>query len=168
MLWRVAHLVVLVALGVVASTSAAAADPRVFRGPGIVLRTPSGWYVTNAPLNGITNPVQRFVLSSYRVPTGRPDFDGNYAPPPRGVVVQLLEEMPPLNNGGVWPQRPLRFRLPRLGLMEGFGGDRWGEVRFREHGRRFYIFLGIGRHASSARIGLSLESLDGMTITARH
>jgi hypothetical protein len=83
------------------------------------------------------------------------------------VVVQVLEEMPPLNNGGVWPQRPLRFKLPRLGLMEGFGGDRWGELRFRQHGRRFYIFIGIGRRASLARIGISLKSLDGMTITAR-
>jgi hypothetical protein len=66
MVWRAGHLVALVALGVVASTSVAATDPRVFRGSGIVLQMPIGWHVTNIPLNGITNPVQRFVLSSYR------------------------------------------------------------------------------------------------------
>jgi hypothetical protein len=146
--------------------TAAHAGPRVFRGPGIILRYPAGWSVGNDPLNGITDPVQRFVLSSYPVSVGRPDFDGNYAPPPRGVIAQLVEEVPPLNNGGVWPPRPRRFKLPPLGRMEGFGGNRWAELRFREHRRRFYVFIGIGRRASSTRIGLLLHSLDGMTITA--
>ena len=147
--------------------TAAGGGLRVFRGPGIVLRYPGRWFVSNEPLNGITDPVQRFVLSSYRVPVGRPDWAAHYAPPPRGVIAQFVEEVPPLNNEGVWPRRPNRFKLPRLGPMEGFGGNGWAELRFREHGRRFYIFIGVGRRASSARIGLLLRSLDDMTIIAQ-
>jgi hypothetical protein len=146
---------------------AAGGGLRAFRGPGIVLRYPRSWFVSTEPLNGIIDPVQRFVLSSYRVPVGRPDFGGNYVPPPRGVIAQLVEEVPPLNNGGVWPMRPHQFKLGRLGRMEGFGGNRWAELRFRDHGRRFYIFIGVGRNASSARIALLLRSLDGMRIAAR-
>jgi hypothetical protein len=83
------------------------------------------------------------------------------------VIAQLLEEVPPLNNGGAWPPRPHRFKLPRLGLMEGFGGNGWAELRFRDHRRRFYIFIGVGREATSAQIELLLHSLDGMRITVQ-
>ena len=142
-------------------------DPRVFREAGITLRYPVNWFANNRPLNAITNPAQRVVLSSYRVRGDRPDFDGNYAPPEHGVIARVLEEMPPLKNGGSWPPRPHNFKLPRLGLMEGFGGNRWAELRFRENGRRFYIFIGIGRRASSAQIATLLRALRSMTITAR-
>jgi hypothetical protein len=158
-------LVLFFAMGGLAA--AASGGPRVFRGPGIVLRYPGGWFVSTEPLNGIADPVPRFVLSSYRVAVGRPGFDGNYAPPPRGVIAQLAEEVPPLNNPGPWPTRPHKFKLGRLGRMEGFGGNRWAELRFRDHGRRFYLFVGVGRRASSARIGLLLRSLDAMKIAAR-
>jgi len=50
--------------------------------------------------------------------------------------------------------------------METFGGNRWGELLFREHGRHFYIFIWVGRRASPAQVGLLLHALDGMTITA--
>ena len=110
--------------------------------------------------------MQRFVLSSYRVPGGGPDFNGTYAPPRRGVIAQVLEEVPPLHNPGVWPARPHRFVLPPLGRMEGFGGKRWAELRFRLHGRRFYVFIGIGRQAPAASVALLLGSLDAMRITA--
>jgi hypothetical protein len=147
--------------------TAASSGPRVFRGSGIFLPYPSDWFVSTEPLNGIINPVQLFVLSSYRVPAGRPAFDGNYAPPPSGVIAQLVEEVPPLNNGGVWPRRPRQFKLGTLQRMEGFGGNRWAEFRFRDQGRRFYIFIGVGCRASSANIEILLRSLDRLTITVR-
>jgi hypothetical protein len=146
------------------SALAAGDDLRVFRGSGIVVRYPDGWYVTNEPLNSITDPVQRFVLSSYRVPTGGAAY---YAPPPRDVIAQLVEEVPPINNDGVWRPRPRRFSLPKLGRMETFGGNRWGEVLFRDHGRHFYIFIGVRRRASSTKVALMLRTLDAMTVTAR-
>jgi hypothetical protein len=109
--------------------------------------------------------VQRFVLSSYRVPAGA-DAGSGYVPSSRGVIAQLVEEVPPIANNGAWHPRPHRFRLPRLGRMETLDGNRWGELLFREHGRHFYIFVWVGRRASSAQIGLLLRALDGMTITA--
>jgi hypothetical protein len=150
---------------VAASTAAGAAGPPVFRGPGIALQTPSDWYVSNQPLNGITDPVQRFVLSSYQVPSGA-DAGGSYMPSSHGVIAQLAEEVPPLANGGVWRPRPHRFTLPGLGRTETLNGDRWGELLFGAHGRHFYIFIWVGQHASSAQIGLLLHAVDGMTITA--
>jgi hypothetical protein len=156
-----------VGLFVFAGSAIAAGDgTHVFRGPGIVVRYPDGWYVTNEPLNSITDPVLRFVLSSYRLPAGA-DANANYAPPTRGVIAELVEEVPPINNDGVWRPRPRRFRLPRLGRLETFGGNRWGEVLFRNHGRHFYIFIGVGRRASSAQVALMLRTLDAMAITAR-
>lgn len=149
------------------SALAAGGGTHVFRGSGIVVRYPDGLYVTNQPLNGITDPVQRFVLSSYRVPAGA-DANGTYAPPTRGVIAQLVEETPPLSNSSDWHPRPRRFSLPRLGLMETLGGNRWGELLFRDRGRHFYIFIGVGRRASSAQVVLMLRTLDAMTITAGH
>ena len=148
------------------SALAVGGGTHVFRGSGIVVRYPDGWYVTNEPLNSITDPVQRLVLSSYRVPAGA-DANGSYAPPMGGVIAQLVEETPPLSNSSDWRPRPHAFSLPRLGLMETFGGNRWGELLFRDHGRHFYIFIGVGRRASSAQVALMLRTLDAMTITAR-
>jgi hypothetical protein len=161
---RVAHLAVLAAVALVASTTADAVAP-VFRGPGILLQTPRGWYASNGPsLNGVSDPVQRFVLSSYRIPAGAGGA-GIYVPSSRGVVAQLAEEVPP-NPSPDWRLRPAYFRLPRLGRMETLGGNRWGELLFREHGRHFYIFIWVGPQASSAQVDLLLHALDGMTITA--
>ena len=165
MMPRVVHLAVLAAVVLVASTTADAVGAPVFRGPGILLRTPRGWYASNGPsLNGVSDPVQRFVLSSYRIPPGAGGV-GIYVPSTRGVVAQLAEEVPPSPSPD-WRLRPAHFRLPRLGRMETLGGNRWGELLFREHGRHFYIFIWVGRRASSAQVGLLLHALDGMTITA--
>jgi len=144
---------------------ARAAAPPVFRGAGIVVHAPPGWFVTGEPLNGITDPVQRFVLSSFRVPAGA-DAGSNYVPSSRGVLAQLAEEVPPVANVGDWRLRPSRFALPRLGRMETLSGDRWGELLFREYGRRFYIFIWVGRRAPSSQVGLLLRALDGMRIAA--
>lgn len=165
MMSRVVQLAVLATVALVASTAAGAVGPPVFQGPGIVLRAPRGWYASNEPLNGVTDPVQRFVLSSYRIPAGVTNAGGSYAPSSRGVVAQVMEEVPPSPSPD-WRPRPQHFTLPRLGSMETLGGNRWGEVLFREHGRHFYIFIWVGQRASQAQVGLLLRALDGMTITA--
>jgi hypothetical protein len=142
-----------------------AAAPRVFREAGIVVRAPAGWYVTSERLNGITEPVQRFVLSSYRVPVGA-DAGNGYVPPSGAVLAQLVEEAPAVHsNPRAWPARPSRFILPRLGRMETLDGNHWGELLFREHGRHFYVFIWVGRHATSTQVGLLLRALDGIRIT---
>jgi hypothetical protein len=141
---------------------ATASAPSVFRRAGLAIRPPVGWYVTTEPLNGITDPVQRFAVSSYRIPIGA-DAGGGYVPSSHGVVAQLDEEAPPI-NGGPWPPRPGHFTLPRLGRMETLDGNRWGEIVFRDHGRHFYIFVWVGRHATKTQVSLLLRALDGIQI----
>lgn len=85
-------------------------------------------------------------------------------PSSRGVIVQLAEEVPPIANGGAWRPRPHHFTLPRLGrvrLLAETVGASFASVSTRH----FYIFIWIGRRASSAQVGLFLHALDGMIIT---
>lgn len=156
-------------LGVAPGLPAAsgATETREFRGPGIVLRYPSGLYLSTRPFDSVADPVQRFVLSTYRVPDGRPDSAGDYTPPANGVIVQLLEDVPAHDFRFKAPPRPASFTLPKLsGHVERFG-DRWGEITFRDHGRGFYIFIAAGRRAPSSEIALVLHALDGLTVSPR-
>jgi hypothetical protein len=155
-------------LGAITLLSAPAAQAKspghVFRRAGIAVRVPAGWFVSTEPLNGVTDPVERFVLSSYRIPVGADAGDG-YVPPARAVLAQLVEEVPPLvSRASAWPKRPSRFAVPRLGRMETFTGRRWGELLFRDHRRHFYVFVWIGRRASSSRVATLLRALDRMRI----
>jgi hypothetical protein len=138
----------------------------VFRGPAIILRYPGSLFVSNRPLNWWSNPAQRFVLANYRVPGNRPNGNGDYTPPLTGVIAQLVEEVPPPDPDFKAPGRPKRFALPKLtNRMEGFG-NRWAELSFRDHGRGFTLFIGVGRDASPGQIALVLHALDGLTIGA--
>ena len=80
--------------------------PRSLGGPGIVLRYPSSVYVSDRPLGSITDPVQRFVLSTYRVPGDVPNAGGGYTPPPTGVIAELLEDVPAPDRDFEAPARP--------------------------------------------------------------
>jgi hypothetical protein len=134
----------------------------------IELRYPSSWYVTNRPLDTITNPVQMFVLSSYRVTGGQLNVDGPDTPPtpsPTGVIARLLEDQPLPSNAGSGPARPLRFSLPRFTPhMEGYNG-RWGAISFVDHRIPFTLFISVGHRAPSVLVAQFLRILDGMTIT---
>src|SRR5947208_7377951 len=89
-------------------------------------RYPAGWFVTNTPLSGITNPVQRLVLSSYRLPASVSSAE-SFTPASHGVAAVLMESLPPYDTG-TWPARPRRFRLGRLVRLENLGGNRWDEI----------------------------------------
>ena len=148
------------------ASHAKAQKSRVFRGPGIVFRYPSSLYVSTSALDSITNPVQRFVLSTYRLSDERPNANGTYTPPLTGVIAELLEEVPPSDPDFQAPPRPRRFLLPKLrDNLEGLG-DRWAEMPFRDDGRDFYIFLGVAARASSTKVALVLRALDALTISA--
>jgi hypothetical protein len=164
--WRLIAVGLATVLALPGLGAASAGSPDVFRGPGLVLRYPASLYVSNRLLNNWGNPVQRFVLSTYRVPDGQPNLNGDYTPPPTGVIAQVLEDVPPPDPGFEAGPRPNRFRLPKLSnYLEGFG-NRWGEIAFRDQTRCFYIFIGVGRLASPAQIALVLHTLDGLTIGA--
>ena len=100
--------VVLVLLSAGISGSTASGGQFVFRNARVAVIVPKSWHATNEPLDYSSNPVQRFVLSSYGVPRGRPNDDGDYIVPRSQVLAQVLEEQaPPLNSNG-FPLRPAR------------------------------------------------------------
>lgn len=142
-------------------------QPRLARrwsdhGAGFGLRYPAGWRVSRLPLLPLGDPVERFVLVNRLPLPGAPLAAGS-----RQVIAMLTEVVPPLRTDvSAFPSRPRRFRLPRLGRLEGFDGDRWTELTFRDRRRGFYLFVGVGIHAAGAVPAL-LASLDTLTVTAR-
>lgn len=135
---------------------------QVFRTTGIAVHVPAGWHISTRPLTNVTNPVQRFVLSSARLPKNANSGNG-YVPPSHAVLAQLIEEVP-ADNSNPWPNRPSRFKLPHLNGMETYAGNRWGELLFRERGRHFYIFVWVGRQATGAQTAKLLHALDGLRV----
>jgi hypothetical protein len=119
---------------------------------------PAGWHVTTRSLTPITDPVERFAL--YSGPLPRPQG------PPRAQQVEavVLEQEPPLPiDLAGFPQRPRHFHVSRLGMLEGFNGKRWGELRFRDHHRAFYVFVGVGSDAR-AQLPRLLAALDSLRV----
>lgn len=110
----------------------------------LAVRFPRGWHVTTRELTPVTDPVERFAIYSGPVP--RP-----LGPPKaRQVIAIVMEVKSPLRVDLVnFPKRPHHFRLSRLGMLEGFSGKHWGELTFRDHGRAFYVFVGVGRQADA-------------------
>ena len=158
-----ATLVAVVALGVALAVALpGGAGSRAVHAAGISVRIPQGWFMTRRPFTGITNPVQRLVISSYRVPAAGFNSVGasDYVPSATGVLVDLMEELPATRNPA-W-QPPGRLRLGRLGGMETFAGRRWAELLIRLRGRHVYAFVWVGRHASALQVQQLLSILNGM------
>jgi hypothetical protein len=62
--------------------------------------------------------------------------------------------------------RPAHFRVGHFGGVEGFNGGRagrWGEIVFRDRGRGFYVFVGVGARAAS-RLPRLLGTLDSLRV----
>lgn len=144
--------------------AACGGETHVFRSDGIVVRVPAGWHVSTRPLNGVTDPVQRFLLSSVSVPPNASAGNG-YLPPSDAVLAQVIEEAPP-DYSNPWPKRPAHFKIGKLGRMETLDGKRWGELFFRDHGRHLYLFVWVGRHAHRAQVAALLHALDGLQVGA--
>jgi hypothetical protein len=133
------HLVLTVLLVALLLVPAGAAKPapRLDAGSGISLVLPAGWHVVHRQISDCSDPVQRFAAAS------------------RGTTVLLLE-----TNMGRFPLRTARFRLPaKLSTFEGCCNMPNGpgvELLFRDHGRRFYAFVYLGRHSRDRPAALSL------------
>jgi hypothetical protein len=150
------------------AVEAPAADPQLPRHwsdsrSGIAVRYPAGWHVSRTPWTPVTDPVQRFVLySGGSLPNTR------LAPSAHQVIAQLDEQIPPLPlDLKAFPPRPRHFRLGPLGRMEGFDGKRWDEIVFRERGRAFYLFVGVGSAAQAKETQQLLAALDSLVIRPR-
>ncbi len=138
---------------------------RLIRADGVSTRIPTGWYVTHRPFTAITDPVQRFVVSSYRIPdslfSGTVPSGSTYLPSSTGVLAVVMEQLPATRSPD-W--KPLgRLHLDRPGRMESFTGQRWQEFTFRLNGRDFYAFAWAGRHVSREERNQLLSILEGMT-----
>jgi hypothetical protein len=136
----------------------------VFRGPGIVLRYSRSLYVSNRPFDAITNPMQRFVLATYPLAADQPNLAGDYSPPPRGVIAELLEEVPSGDTDFQAPPRPRAFTLPPQQSRLETLGPRWAEIPFRDHGRDFMLFIGVGDAAPATTVAEVLKALDRLQV----
>ena len=152
----------LIALSIGLAVKMSGPDARIVRTAGMSVRVPPGWFITRRPLNGITDPAQRFAISSF--PIRAADFrQGNepvFRPPASGVLVQVDEQLPAGNPG--FPPRSAHFRLGRFAPLETFTGHRWAEFVFKLGGRDFYAFVWIGRRADAADTAQVLSLLDTM------
>lgn len=131
-------------------------------GSGISLRYPAGWHVSRVPWMPVSDPVQRFVLySGPTLPSSR------LAPKRHQVIAELSEVVSPLPlELGRLPSRRRRLRIPALGRMEGLDGNRWAGISFRDHGRAFDLFVGVGAAAGGLQAQL-LASLESLAIRPR-
>ena len=90
-------------------------------------------------------------------------------PPKAGQVVGIVMEETNLDPGELvadFPRRPTHFRLAHLSGVEGFNSGRWGrwgEIVFRDRGRAFYIFIGVGKGAIG-QLPRLLRTLDSLTV----
>ena len=139
-------------------------DTRIVRAAGISVHVPGRWFITRRPLNGITDPRQRLVISSF--PIASSDFRrGNeqvFRPPATGVLVQVDEQLPA--GGPGFPPRPAHLRLGQVAPLETFAGSRWAELTFKLTKRDFYAFVWIGRRAPALEKRQVLAVLDGMRV----
>ena len=139
---------------------AVASARRVEAGAGISVALPSGWRLVHRSITDCSDPAQRLLAT-----TARGQLRRRFRVPARGALVLLME-----SSSGRFPARPPRFHLPRR-----FAGSLGGcceiptgpgvELSFRDHGRRFYAFVYVGRR-SEAR-GSTLALLNSLRIAAR-
>ena len=124
----------------------------------LTLRYPAGLHVTTSELTGITDPLERFALYSGSSPNAM------VAPRARQIIAIVMEQEPPLAvDVARFPPRPRHFRIRRLTRLEGFSGRRWAEITFRDHGRAFYFFIGVGSRAD-AQVPRLLQALDSLRV----
>ena len=127
----------------------------------LTLRHPAALHVTTHELTGITDPIERIALYS------GPPPNAMVRPRAHQVIAILMEQVPPpAVDVTPFPPRPQRFRVRRLTRLEGFSGPRWAEILFRDHGRAFYLFIGVGAH-SDAQVSGVLRALDSLRVGRR-
>jgi hypothetical protein len=82
---------------------------------------------------------------------------------PSGAVIFVIDYGTLNPSRSAWPERPTHFKLGAFANYECFG--RSYQVRFREAGRHFQLFVSFGRRATSSTRATALHVLN--TLTAR-
>jgi hypothetical protein len=129
-----------------------------WQGDNLRVIYPRNWHVTTRSLTAITQPVQRFAIYSGRRPRA-------IAAPRPNQVIGLVMEQTALAPGDLlkdFPRRPTYFALSSPLSVEGFPGS-WGEIVFRDRGRAFYLFVGVGAQAQP-QLPRLLAALDTLRI----
>jgi hypothetical protein len=106
-----------------------------------------------------SDPAQRLLAT-----TARGKLGGHYAVPARAALVLVME-----TESGRFPPRPARFQLPKrfVGALGGCCEIPNGpgvEMTFRDHGRKFYAFVYVGRRSGERQKTLAL--LNSLRISA--
>jgi hypothetical protein len=159
------------------ATAAAAVQRITFRTDRISIELPTGWHVTSARINSVVDPVTIFTATSFPMRTGRPrPSDGICSRTLQrqwhleGAYVQLTEERDGASRKRMLrrlPARPRHFELHQRGAGGLCTPADSGEITFRERGRAFYVFYGIGKRASPATRREARLLLDSLRIGYR-
>jgi hypothetical protein len=150
---------ILIALGALVAPAADAVPVRrVDAGHGLAVVLPHGWRISHTRVTTCSSPADRFVavFGRARLHTGMNA--------PAGAALVLVQEA-----WGPFPKRPKAFALPRL--IANLGGccempmGRGTELLFRDHGRSFYAFIYIGKHAPSEATRDVVALLDSLRVS---
>jgi hypothetical protein len=147
-----------------------------FTRDGIAIRVPSGWSLTLRRINGVTDPVTVFTVSSFRLHVSGSSSGGLCSHPLQrswradGGYVQLAEERDGASLRRMLrrvPARPKHFVLDAKGAGGLCTPPDSGELFFRQHGRAFYVFYGFGREAPARIRTQAVQLLDRLRISVR-
>jgi hypothetical protein len=163
------------------ATAAAASEGQRVELPryGVSAFVPSGWHITYGRVNAVVDPVTLFTASTFPLHATRADRAGATGICSRplqrawradGAYVQVAEE-----RDGASRKRMLRRvgHRPRHFMLTAQGGGGLctppdsGQIAFRQGGRAFYVYYGLGRRASHATRAQAAAILDSLRIAAR-
>jgi len=170
---------VLIVTAAIAGVAHGANTPSLDRS-GVSFDVPSGWSLTNGRINGLSDPMTVFTLSTHPLMKGSDLSLGPAAGMCSAVLqrawrsdfayVQLTEERDGASRRTMLRRVPLRPRHFAL-RANGAGGlctpADSGQVTFQQGGRAFYIHYGFGPMASQATRARAAALLDGLRITPR-
>ena len=167
--------VLLGAIAALLGVSAVHAQPAERIGAaGVSIALPSGWHTIPqaVPAPGTANhdPVTRIVAASAPIAFGRGCNELDYAFAHTAVALVVVEWVRPTPYAG-FPRRPRRFTATTLPVrpppaLECFNGP-GGGTQFVESGRRFAVYVLLGRRAPPMLAARARAVLDTMIVKRR-
>lgn len=173
-LGRMARLITLVVLltvlALAAGSEAGAVRAERIGVAGVSIALPPGWHaMPRSTYPSQNDPVTRIAASSGSIRFGLGCGDLDYVFPATGVAIVVLEWVRP--TPGTFSPRPRRFTAttlpvrqpPALECFQGPGGG----VQFSTRGRRFAIFVLLGRWAPASLASQARAVLDTLKVARR-
>lgn len=142
---------------------------------GVSAELPAGWQLLRKPITGVIQPVQALAAASYPVDLGKPPpgcHPGRLLDqkPPGGALVQVVEwsgrDGQPNFDEFPHRQSPFPLRDDAYASYECAGPSY--NVTFRDHGRRFQVFVMVDRDRVDPQIRReTIELLNSMRFAGR-